>query len=81
MEEQLPFILLGFSVGIFAYLFLYTDYFIDRYDKNKKWKVAYWSMYIFILVAKVFIYIVGILLAGSIMASAKEKYWDGVKKR
>ncbi len=79
MLETDLYILLGGIAGILMFILLYTDYFHDRYNRNIKWKIAFWVIFAITFLFIALIYIISILAAGSIMTSAKEKYWDKVK--
>ena len=79
MLETDLYILLGGVAGTLMSILLYTDFFHDRYNRNIKWKIAFWVIAVMTFLFIALIYIISILAAGSIMTSAKEKYWDRIK--
>ena len=74
--EEILGLIVGLVIGTSLFLYLHTDL-LDNYPVNStKWKLFHGTLFIILIIARLFIKILGCLLLGSLMLSAKEKYWD-----
>lgn len=67
--------LLGFFI-VMLYYFWHNEYFENFYKNKKWWKIGYIILNAMKFIFIIFICIISVLLAGSIMSSAKSKFWD-----